>query len=203
MTNSSVLVAVAGGSGSGKSTLVEQLCSHLREHASLLLMDNYYHDRSDITLQERAVLDYDAPDALDLELLVSHLEQLGSGKSVFSPQYDFGLHTRKSDRITVEAKRWIIVDGILVLASPAVRSRIDFSVYVDAPEELRLTRRLARDTQSRGRSRESVLEQWEKTVKPNHDRYVEPSKNYADHIVSGEGTRGLSEVLELLQRFRN
>ena len=200
MSDRPVLVAVAGGSGSGKSTLVSELCDRLDDRVSLILMDDYYHDRTDISKAERERIDYDSIDALDIPHLMSQLHDLRQGVPVEGPQYDFDSHTRKSATRTIRPANWILIDGILVLAHHELRKFFDIKIFVDAPESIRLRRRLERDVRDRGRTEESVRRQWAETVKPNHERLVEPSKMYADYVVNGAERQSWETVMQLLNR---
>lgn len=183
-----VIVGVAGGTGSGKSTLVRRIMEALAGRSiSVIRQDNYYKDRTGIPLAERATINYDHPDALDNELLVDHLSALRQGQPVEVPVYDFTIHNRKKDTISVKPTDVIIVEGILVLECPALRRLLDLKLFVDTDPDIRFIRRLTRDMAERGRTMESVIDQYVATVRPMHLEFVEPSKRYADVIIPEGG----------------
>ena len=188
----SILVGVAGGSGSGKSTVVARILEALgSSNIHCLHADAYYRDFSDLPPAERDRINFDHPEALDLPLLIEHLDRLAGGEDVLSPVYDFATHTRTVATRRVEATRIVIVDGILALAEPELRKRFDVKLYVDTDADVRFIRRLQRDVADRGRTVESVIDQYMETVRPMHLEFVEPSKRYADVIVP---TGGENEV---------
>jgi uridine kinase len=197
-----VILGVAGGSGSGKTTVVEEILRSLRPSpVSVIHHDSYYRDLAHRPFEERAEVNFDHPDALETELLVEHLTQLRNGRGVDVPVYDFATHTR-TDRIQrVEATGVIIVDGILVLAEARLRDLLDIKVFVDTDADVRFIRRLRRDMRERGRSLESVVEQYENTVRPMHMAYVEGSRNHADIIIP-EGGRNRVAIDLLVSRLR-
>lgn len=181
------VLGVAGGTGSGKTTLVRCLIERLGpERIALVEHDSYYVPNDALTLAEREQINYDHPDALETSLLVSHLDQLKSNRPVDVPLYDFATHRRRVETRRVDPQRVIIVEGILALSDSALRDRMDFRVFVDAGDDVRLNRRLKRDQEERGRSVDSVMRQYLETVKPMHEEFVQPSSRYADLVVSGE-----------------
>jgi uridine kinase len=183
-----VVIGIAGGSGSGKTTVVRRLITSLGDdQVSVLEHDRYYRDRSDLRLEERAALNYDHPDSLETDLLVQHLRALRGGEAVDIPQYDFARHNRIDTRERVPARPAIIVEGILIFADAPLRALMDVKVFVDADDDTRFIRRLQRDLAERGRSVQSVIDQYLGTVKPMHLEFVEPSKRYADVIVPQGG----------------
>jgi uridine kinase len=185
---STIVIGVAGGSGSGKTTVVRRIVESVGpEQAIVLDHDRYYRDRNDLRLEERAALNYDHPDALETDLLVRHVHELKAGRPVEVPVYDFTRHCRLVATETAHSRRAIIVEGILVFVDAALRSLMDIKVFVDTDADTRLIRRLRRDIAERGRTPESVLEQYESTVKPMHLEFVEPSKRYADIILPQGG----------------
>jgi len=197
-----VLVGVAGGSGSGKTTVVEEILGSLHPFpVSVIRHDAYYRDLSDRPFEERVEVNFDHPDALETELLVLHLTALRAGQPVEIPVYDFSTHTRTERVERVEAAGVIIVDGILVLAEPRLRDLLDIKVFVDTDPDLRFIRRLRRDVQERGRSLESVVEQYLKTVRPMHLAFVEGSRAHADIIIP-EGGRNQVAIDLLVSRLR-
>lgn len=196
-----VLLGIAGGSGAGKSTVVREVVRALGpETASVIRHDAYYSDLRDLPLDERARANFDHPDSLETELLIRHLQTLLAGTPVDVPTYDFTIHVRTSHRRRVHPTPLVILDGILVLADPGLRALMDLRVFVHADAEARLGRRLERDTADRGRTPESVIEQFELTVRPMHDRYVEPSREHADMTIF-EGGHNREAVERLVERL--
>lgn len=179
-----VCVALAGGSGAGKSALAAVLVDALGpERVLRLAQDAYYRDHAGVSAAELAARNFDHPDALETELLVAHLSELRAGRPVEVPVYDFARHRRLLATWRAEPRALVVVDGILALADPALRACFDLRIFVDAPEVLRLERRLARDVAERGRSPDSVRAQFVATVRPMHDAFVEPSRAHADWVV--------------------
>jgi uridine kinase len=197
-----VVIGVAGGSGSGKTTVVRRIVESLGpEQVTVLDHDRYYHDRSDLRFEERAALNYDHPDALDTELMVRHVQALKAGQSVDVPVYDFTRYARLTTTETVHPRRAIIVEGILVFVDAALRALMDIKVFVDTDDDTRFIRRLQRDVAERGRTMESVIDQYQSTVKPMHLEFVQPSKRYADIIIPQGGHNAVAvEMLLTLIR---
>ncbi len=194
---SSFVIGVAGGSGSGKTTVVRRIVESLGpDHVTLLDHDRYYRDRNDLRLEERAALNYDHPDALETDLLVRHVRELKAGRAVDVPQYDFTRHARLSQTETFEPRRALIVEGILIFTDAALRDLMDIKVFVDTDSDTRFIRRLQRDVAQRGRTVDSVIEQYQSTVKPMHLEFVERSKRYADVIIPLGGHNAVA--IELL-----
>ena len=199
---SSFAIGVAGGSGSGKTTVVRRIVDSLGpEHVTLLQHDRYYRDRNDLRLEERAALNYDHPDSLETDLLVRHVQELKSGHSVQVPAYDFTRHARLTETETFQPRRALIVEGILVLTDAALRDLMDIKVFVDTDSDTRFIRRLQRDVAERGRTMDSVIDQYQSTVKPMHLEFVEPSKRYADVIIplGGHNTVAVDLLLTMLR----
>jgi len=184
MKSKSIVIAVAGGSGSGKTYLSDTL-SQCLINVLLLSMDDYYRDRSALSIEEREKIDYDSPAAIDFALLTEHIKELKKGRAVKKPIYDFMNHVRKAD-VVVLPKEIIIIEGLFILNVQETLGSIDLKIFVDTPESIRYQRRLSRDIKERGRTELSVRKQYGQYVKPAYDKYVEPSKINADHIVSGE-----------------
>ena len=183
-----VVIGIAGGSGSGKSTVLRRITEAFgSEHISVLDHDAYYHDLSHLPLRQRQSFNFDHPDALETGLMVHHLEALLTGEAVEKPVYHFETHARTSETVRTEPRPVVIVEGILVLAEPGLTRRMDIKIFVDAADDVRLMRRIKRDTQNRGRSLEAILEQYEQTVRPMHLEFVEPSKRCADVIIPRGG----------------
>jgi len=200
--NGRVLLGVAGGSGSGKTTVVKELLARLHPRpVSVIHHDSYYSDLSHIRFEERVRVNFDHPDALETTLLVQHLTELKAGTAVDLPVYDFSTHTRTGDTRRVEPTGVIIVDGILVLADPRLRSLLDIKVFVDTDADIRFIRRLRRDQRDRGRSLDSVVEQYLTTVRPMHLAFVEGSRAYADIIIP-EGGRNRVAIDLLVSRLQ-
>jgi uridine kinase len=197
-----VIVGVAGGSGSGKTTVVRRILESLGpDEVTVLDHDRYYRDRNDLRLEERAVLNYDHPDALETDLLVRHVRELKAGRPVDVPRYDFTRHARLPETELFAPRRAVIVEGILVFTSAELRQLMDIKVFVDTDSDTRFIRRLVRDVADRGRTMESVIDQYQSTVKPMHLEFVEPSKRYADLIipVGGQNTVAVDLLLTLLR----
>ena len=189
MANRPVLIGVAGGSGSGKTTVVRRIIEALggADDVAVIHHDAYYRDASALPPEERALINYDHPDSLETELLIRHLETLLGGEPVDVPVYDFTHHVRTDRTERVEPRPVVILDGILILWDPRLRELMDVRLFVDADADVRLARRLKRDVQDRGRSPQSVLDQYMETVRPMHLEFVEPSKRYADVILPRGG----------------
>lgn len=187
MQNGSVVVGVSGGSGSGKTTFCRELVEFVgSENVVHLKQDNYYCDLSHMTPEQRDAVNFDHPSALDFQLLCSHLGEMTRGSSVDIPSYDFATHTRHAHTLKLVPKPIILLEGILIFSQPEIMALLSHSVFVEAPEALRLERRIQRDIAERGRTRESVELQFFSTVAPMHELFVEPAKLFADVVVSGE-----------------
>ena len=182
-----LVIGIAGGSGSGKSTLVKNLIAEFPDMVTVLSHDNYYRRHDELTYEQRTHLNYDEPGSLETDLMARHLEILRQGGCIDCPVYDFTIHNRLDATIPVVPEKVIIVEGILIFENRQLRDLMDIRVFVDADADVRLCRRILRDVQQRGRALESVLEQYQQTVKPMHEQYVEPSKKFADIIVPGGG----------------
>ncbi|MFO7547751.1 MAG: uridine kinase [Acidimicrobiia bacterium] len=194
-----LIIGIAGGSGSGKTTVAAALVASI-EGVAWIQHDAYYRDRRDLGYEERTVLNYDHPEALETDLLVRHLELLREGRTVERPVYDFSTHLRSPDVVRVEPAAVVVVEGILVLADRALRSMFDLRIFVDADPDLRLARRLERDIAERGRSPESVIRQYLATVRPMHLEFVEPSKRYADLIIpEGFKPGAVATVIDMIR----
>lgn len=204
----SLIIGIAGGSGSGKTTVAQRVRSDLqasapaREQVVIIEHDAYYRDRPDISYEERCKLNFDHPDSLETELLVEHLRSLRRGDAADVPVYDFKTHRRASETRRVQPAPVVIVEGILVFADEALRKELDVRVYVDTDADIRAFRRIRRDIEQRGRTFESVREQYYKTVRPMHLQFVEPSKRYAHVILpeGGENKVGVDLVVGLVER---
>ena len=181
------MIAVTGGSGSGKSTVVElirQSCPAIQ--ILVLTLDHYYKDWSHLSPEQRAKVNFDHPDSLDSHTLCAHIQQVTRGERFYRPSYDFTSHTRKEEKVLVEPASVVILDGIFSLYFEEIRSFFDLKIYLDVPSDVRFIRRLRRDMDTRGRSMESVVEQYMSTVRPMHMRFIEPCKVFADLLISWE-----------------
>lgn len=195
-----LIIGIAGGTGSGKTTLVENLMERFEGEISILTHDNYYKAHHDLTMEERETLNYDHPAAFDTDRLIDDLRTLREGKAVQCPVYDFSIHDRTEDTITVQPNRVILVEGILIFENELLRNLLDIKIFVDTDADVRILRRILRDVKERERSLESVMEQYLTTVKPMHEQFVEPSKRYADMIVP-EGGKNLVALMMIVQRI--
>ena len=185
-----LVIGIAGGTGSGKTTLMKNLIERFGDCVTVLSHDNYYKRHDEMTYEERCLVNYDEPDALETDLMAIHLDQLRHGQAIDCPVYDFTQHNRSEETIRIEPKKVIIVEGILIFENQPLRDLMDIRIFVDTDADVRLCRRIKRDVTKRGRSLESVLQQYQETVKPMHEMYVEPSKKYA-HIIVPEGGKNL------------
>jgi uridine kinase len=196
-----VVIGVAGGTGSGKTTVVDEIVRRLGpDDVAVIQHDSYYRDRSRLPPEERARINYDHPDALETPLLVAHVKALQAGQPVEVPVYDFPSHTRSPEVVPLAPRRVVILEGILVLAEPALRALMDIRVFVDTDADIRMIRRLRRDMRDRGRTLDSVVEQYLETVRPMHMEFVEPSKRHA-HVIVPEGGENLVAVDMLVARI--
>lgn len=201
-----MVVGIAGGTGSGKTTLAELILDSVgRDRIAYLPHDAYYRDQQYLPLEERARQNYDHPRSLETELLVEHLKQLEAGKDIEMPVYDFTTHSRKTETVHVEVRPVIMVEGILIFAEKELREMFDVKIYVDTDPDLRFIRRLKRDIEERGRTLQSVIDQYLNTVRPMHLEFVESSKRYADIIVPEGGLNAvaLDMVIARLQALLN
>ncbi len=194
-----MVIGIAGGTGSGKTTLTQRLKERFGEDVGVLNHDNYYKAHDDMPFEERCKLNYDHPDSFDTDLLVRDLKLLRAGQAVQCPTYDYTVHNRAAATVEVRPAKVIIVEGILIFQSQALRDLMDIKIFVDTDADVRILRRLLRDVKERGRSLDSVVEQYLTTVKPMHEAFVEPSKKYADLIVP-EGGRNLVALEMIIQR---
>ena len=201
--NKPLIIGVAGGSGSGKTTVVREIVRNMGpRQVTVLHHDSYYRDVQQMPLEERVKINYDHPDSLETSLLVRHLHMLGEGQVVQVPIYDFTAHLRSPETQLMEPRKVVIVDGLLILWDRELRELMDIKVFVDTDPDLRFIRRLSRDIEERGRSAESVIEQYLATVRPMHLEFVEPSKRYADVIIP-QGGHNLVGVDMLLTKIRS
>ena len=202
MDNNILVIGIAGGTGSGKTTLMNNLIKAFQEDVTILSHDNYYKRHDDLTYEERCQLNYDEPAALETDLMAAHLDQLRHGQAIDCPVYDFTQHNRSNETIRIEPRKVIIVEGILIFEDKPLLDLMDIRIFVDTDSDVRLCRRIKRDVNKRGRSLESVLQQYQETVKPMHEMYVEPSKKYANIIVpeGGKNFVALDMIMGRIQR---
>lgn len=196
-----LIIGVVGGSGSGKTTVTRAIQQAMDVSAAFLDQDGYYKDLAHMPLEERKRVNFDHPDSIDVDLLVTHLEQLSRGEAIDKPTYDFAAHTRAAARVRIEANPIVLVDGILLFADKRLRDLFDIKVYVDVADDVRFIRRLERDVVERGRTMPDVIRQYMATVRPMHLEFVEPSKRYAD-VILPEGGQNRVAVEMIIARVQ-
>ncbi len=195
-----LVIGIAGGTGSGKTTVVEKIAqSFTASEVAILSHDSYYFDNSHMTLEERRAKNYDRPDAIEFELMVEHVQALKDGKAIEQPTYSFISCTRQEVFVPVEPRHVLIIEGILCLANEKLRDLMDVKVFVDCDSDVRLSRVIMRDIMERGRNVEQVLDRYEKTVRPSHLQFIEPTKRYADIIVPQGGMN--RKAIEILTNY--
>jgi len=182
-----LVIGIAGGTGSGKTTVVHQIMNELPEtEVGVISQDSYYRQNDHLSYEERALINFDHPRAIDFELLTSHLKELKEGKNINQPVYSFVHHNRTDDYVITHPRKVMIVEGILILTNPELRDLFDIKIYVHADSDERLIRRLKRDISDRGRDMEEVLSRYQTTLKPMHEQFIEPTKAYADIIIPND-----------------
>ena len=196
-----LVIGIAGGSGSGKTTLMKNLVERFSDAVTVVSHDNYYKRHDDLTYEERCLLNYDEPAAFDTSLMAYQLDCLRHGQPIQCPVYDYTVHNRSNDTIHIEPNRVIIVEGIMIFENEELRNLMDIRIFVDTDADVRLCRRIKRDVNKRGRSVTSVLEQYQTTVKPMHEKYVEPSKKFA-HLIVPEGGKNEVAIDMIMGRIR-
>lgn len=196
-----LIIGIAGGSGSGKTTIAQSIVDAIGpDDVTLIQHDAYYRDQSSVAVEERSKVNYDHPNSLETDLLISHLRGLVDGQTIHRPVYDFTTHNRAPETVTVKPCPAIIVEGILVLSDPGLRALMDLKVYVDTDADLRIARRWARDIEERGRTFDSVRDQYLETVRPMHLQFVEPSKRYADIVIpEGYNLGAVATVISMIR----
>ncbi|KMY54831.1 MULTISPECIES: uridine kinase [Bacillaceae] len=188
MDQKPVVIGVAGGSGSGKTSVTKSIAEHFKGHSVMVIeQDYYYKDQSHLPFEERLKTNYDHPLAFDNDLLIHHIEKLQQYEAVEKPVYDYARHTRSAETIRMEPKDVIILEGILVLEDERLRNLMDIKLFVDTDADLRIIRRMIRDIKERGRTFESVVDQYLNVVRPMHNQFIEPTKRYADIIIPEGG----------------
>ena len=197
-----LMIGIAGGSGSGKTTLTKNLVNHFGDQIAVVHHDNYYYSHHDMTYEERCLLNYDCPEAFENRLMIEQLGLLKQGRSVECPVYDYAIHDRVEETKTVRPKPIIIVEGILIFAEQEILDLLDIKIFVDTDADIRLARRIIRDIRDRGRTVESVIDQWRTTVKPMYEAYVEPTRKKADIIVpeGGKNAVALEMILGRIEK---
>ena len=202
MDNKILVIGIAGGTGSGKTTLMKNLIARFADDVTVLSHDNYYRRHDELPYEERCKLNYDEPAALETDLMARHLDALRHGQAIRCPVYDFSVHNRSDETVLITPQRVIIVEGILMFENKQLRDLMDIKIFVDTDADVRLCRRIKRDVNKRGRTLESVLQQYQQTVKPMHEKYVEPSKRFADIVVpeGGKNAVALDMIMLTIQR---
>ena len=200
-----MVIGIAGGTGSGKTTITRRLIQAFGEEVSVVHHDNYYKAHHDMPFEERSKLNYDHPNAFDTDLMLEHLRQLKQGKSILCPVYDYSIHDQTDKTMLIRPTRVIIVEGILIYESLELCREMDIKIYVDTDADVRILRRIVRDVRDRGRSLDSVIDQYLNTVKPMHEQFVEPSKRRADVIIpqGGHNQVALEMVIERVRAHLN
>ena len=196
-----LVIGIAGGSGSGKTTLMKRLVEQFEDDVTVVSHDNYYRRHDELTYEQRCLINYDEPAAFETDLMARHLDCLRNGQAIECPVYDYTIHNRSDATFTIEPRKVIIVEGILIFENEALRNLMDIRIFVDTDADVRLCRRIKRDVNKRGRTLESVLTQYQDTVKPMHEQYVEPSKKYANLVVP-EGGKNLVALEMITDRIR-
>ncbi len=191
-----IIIGIAGGTGCGKSTFINKIKDEFNDNISILSHDFYYKQHNDIPFEDRKKINYDHPNAFDTDIMIEHIKALAEGKAIERPVYDFTIHNRIDETVTVYPAKVIVVEGILIFENKELRDLCDIKVFIDTDADVRIIRRIIRDVQERGRTLDSIVNQYLTTVKPMHEMFVEPSKKYADIIIP-EG--GFNQVaLEML-----
>lgn len=197
-----MIIGIAGGTGSGKTTLTRRLKERFGGHVSVLYHDNYYKQHDDMPFEERCKLNYDHPDAFDTDRMIQDIQALRRGETVHCPTYDYTVHNRSAETVEVHPTKVILIEGILIFENKELRDLMDIKIFVDTDADVRILRRILRDVKERGRSLDSVVEQYLTTVKPMHEQFVEPSKRYADLIVP-EGGKNAVALDMIIQRVKS
>jgi uridine kinase len=198
-----IFIGICGGTGSGKTTIVNKIYSEVpKKSIAIMEHDSYYKDQSSITFEERCKTNYDHPFAFDTDLFVEHIKELKEGKSISKPIYDYGIHNRVTETVTVQPKEIIIVEGLLVFYEERIRDLLDIKIYVDTDADIRILRRIIRDINERARSLDSIINQYMNTVRPAHEQFIEPSKKYADIIVT-EGGNNLVAIDLMVTKIKS
>jgi uridine kinase len=197
-----LIIGIYGGTGSGKTTIVNMIASHFSSNdIEIISQDSYYKDNSDISYEDRCKLNFDHPDAIDFNLLYKHLKNLRKGETVEQPIYDFKIHNRLKKTIQIKPKKILILEGILIMCHAEIRSIFDLKIFINANSKTRMERRIKRDIAERGRSRDEVLKRYIETLKPMHEKFIEPTKIYANYIIENQFNNKLN-IDELLEKMK-
>lgn len=198
-----LVIGIAGGTGSGKTTITKKIIKEFGGDVSVIYHDNYYKAHNDMSLAERSKLNYDHPNAFDTDLMLEQLKALRRGETIQCPVYDYSIHNRTDKTVTIRPSKVLIIEGILIFADKRLCDLMDIKIYVDTDSDVRILRRIVRDVRDRGRSLESVVNQYLSTVKPMHEQFVEPSKRNADIIIpeGGHNTVALDMVMERIRSY--
>jgi len=198
-----LIIGIYGGTGSGKTTIVNQIASNFdTSEIEIISQDSYYNDNSNISYNERCKLNFDHPDSIDSKLLHKHLSELKNGNFIKQPIYDFKTHNRTKKTIITNPKKILILEGILIMCYPNIRSICDLKVYINANSKTRMNRRISRDILERGRTHNEVLSRYTKTLKPMHEKFIEPTKIYADYVIENQGNNEIN-ISELLKKIKS
>ncbi len=201
--NKPIFIGISGGSGSGKTTIVNRIYSEVPEKSICIIEhDAYYRDQSELTYEQRCKTNYDHPFAFDTDLFVEHIKRLKDGETIEKPIYDYEIHNRKEEKVIVDPKEIIIVEGLLVFYEERIRELLDIKIFVDTDADIRIMRRIMRDMKERGRTLDSIMAQYINTVRPAHEQFIEPSKKYADIIVT-EGGNNLVAVDLMVTKIKS
>lgn len=201
-----LIIGIYGGTGSGKTTIVNMIASHFSSNdIEIISQDSYYKDNSNISYEDRCKLNFDHPDAIDFNLLHKHLINLRKGETVEQPIYDFKIHNRLKKTIQIKPKKILILEGILIMCHAEIRSIFDLKIFINANSKTRMERRIKRDIAERGRSRDEVLKRYIETLKPMHEKFIEPTKIYANYIIENQFNNKLNidELLEKMKLYLN
>ena len=201
-----LIIGIYGGTGSGKTTIVNMIASHFSSNdIEIISQDSYYKDNSDISYEDRCKINFDHPDAIDFNLLHKHLKNLRKGETVEQPIYDFKIHNRLKKTIQIKPKKILILEGILIMFHAEIRSIFDLKIFINANSKTRMERRIKRDIAERGRSRNEVLKRYIETLKPMHEKFIEPTKIYANYIIENQFNNKLNidELLEKMKLYLN
>lgn len=197
-----LIIGIYGGTGSGKTTIVNMIASHFSSNdIEIISQDSYYKDNSDISYEDRCKLNFDHPDAIDFNLLYKHLKNLRKGETVEQPIYDFKIHNRLKKTKQIKPKKILILEGILIMCHAEIRSIFDLKIFINANSKTRMERRIKRDIVERGRSRDEVLKRYIETLKPMHEKFIEPSKIYANYIIENQFNNKLN-IDELIEKMK-
>lgn len=197
-----LIIGIYGGTGSGKTTIVNMIASHFSSNdIEIISQDSYYKDNSDISYEDRCKLNFDHPDAIDFNLLHKHIKNLRKGETVEQPIYDFKIHNRLKKTIQIKPKKILILEGILIMCHAEIRSIFDLKIFINANSKTRMERRIKRDIVERGRSRDEVLKRYIETLKPMHEKFIEPTKIYANYIIENQFNNKLN-IDELLEKMK-